>query len=90
MIEATSIRIVEEYLVEVSLSDGRTKVINVLPILSRGYARDFLDPERFKTVRIENGVIVWPGRSRIHPDKPSADDVDICPDRLLEYFTEGA
>lgn len=45
---------------ELAFNDGLRKVVDVKPLLT-GIRRRLLYPDQFSRVRVETGVVVWPG-----------------------------
>ena len=58
----TGAKYVDEYKIEITFSNGKTKVVDFLPALEkygRGYYAKYIKLANFKKFKVENGNIVW-------------------------------
>lgn len=69
-----SIKVLEDYILELQFHDGETKTINFQPLIGEGVSAALLNKDYFKQVTIDNGGgIEWPN------------GFDFCPNYLKEY-----
>ncbi|MBI5191489.1 MAG: DUF2442 domain-containing protein [Nitrospirae bacterium] len=66
--DVTSIIILPEYKIRVTLSNGRTGIFDVTPYLDRGIFTELKDYAYFTRARIEFGTIVWPNEQDFSPE----------------------
>ncbi|HET7361638.1 MAG TPA: DUF2442 domain-containing protein [Salinimicrobium sp.] len=60
MNKVIEIEVLNDYRIKLKFNGGEEKIINFKPYLKRGFARELLDPEKFKKVFIEpGGGIAW-------------------------------
>lgn len=77
MNEVVKIKILGDYHIWLKFQDNEEKIINIRPFLTKGIARELLDPDKFKKVFIEpGGGIAWPN------------GYDFCPNFLKELAGE--
>ena len=71
MIRIRTARPLEGHKLELGLSDGRTHVVDVAPLL-RGPMLEPVrrDPQLFRSVRVDEtlGTVVWPNGADLDPD----------------------
>ena len=73
MTEVIEIRALENYHIWMRFSDNTEKTINFRPYIGRGFTKNLLDYDNFKTVKIEpGGGIGWDN------------GYDFCPNYLKE------
>jgi hypothetical protein len=58
----------EDYRLEVTFSNGEMGIYNCKPLLDFGVFRELRDDEYFRSVKAENGTVVWPHEQDICPD----------------------
>src|SRR4030042_5427881 len=58
----------ENYMLRVKLSDGRRGIFDVSPYLDMEVFRELKDPDYFRRVYIDSGIIVWPHEQDIAPE----------------------
>jgi hypothetical protein len=68
----TSVRVLPNHHLELGFKNGKARLFDVTPYLSRPYYSSLNNPHIFNTARIDHGTVVWAG------------DIDIAPDDL--YF----
>jgi hypothetical protein len=71
MYETIEIKALDDYKIWVKFNDGEEKVIDILPFLKKGIAKDLLDINKFNEVKIDSGGgIYW------------SNGYDFCPNYL--------
>lgn len=55
---------IEEYFIQLTFTDGTTKVIDFYPLLAcKAMYKPYLKLDKFKRFRLELGSLVWPGNT---------------------------
>lgn len=71
MYETIEIKVLDNYRIWVKFNDGEERVINILPFLNKGIAKELLDVKKFNEVKIDSGGgIFW------------SNGYDFCPNYL--------
>jgi hypothetical protein len=72
LVRISSVKPIEGYLVELTLSTGEVIERDLSPLLRGPIFESILaNEDRFRAVRVEQGTLVWP------------DGVDLCPDMIV-------
>jgi hypothetical protein len=61
-------KILPDYRIQVTLSNGRRGIFNVTPYLDRGIFTELKDYRYFSCAKIEYGTIVWPNKQDFSPE----------------------
>lgn len=71
MYKIIDIKVLDNYKLWVKFNDGEERKVDVLPFLNRGIAKDLLDHDKFREVKIDSGGgIYW------------SNGYDFCPNYL--------
>lgn len=74
MNEIKQFEILSDYRIWLQFQDGVEKVVNIRPLIGKGFTAELLDYEKFKQVEIESGGgLAWPN------------GYDICPNFLKDF-----
>lgn len=69
MLRIATVQPLEDYSVSLTLTDGSTRVVDLLPRLKGAMYQPLRDdPALFRAIRVEHGTIVWPTGQDIDPD----------------------
>jgi hypothetical protein len=60
--------ILADYMIKVTLSNGKSGIFDVKPYLNRGIFQELKDHDYFKRARIEFGTITWPNEQDFSPE----------------------
>lgn len=66
--DVVDFKILPDYRIKVTLSNGKTGIFNVTPYLDKGIFSELKDYAYFKRARIEFGTIVWPNEQDFSPE----------------------
>ena len=68
MPDVISFEILPDYLINVTLSNGKTGIFDVKPYLGNGIFSELKDYSYFNRARIEYGTLVWPNEQDFSPN----------------------
>ena len=60
MVKVISVEAIENYRLQILLSDNRRGIFDVSPYLDKGVFRELRDPQYFRGVRVAFGGVMWP------------------------------
>ncbi len=66
--DVTEASVYNDYSLSVEFRDGTRGKVVFLPEAFRGMFASLKDPERFRQVKVVNGVVTWPGDLDLAPD----------------------
>ena len=66
--DVVDIKILPDYKLKVTLSNGKAGIFDVTPYLDRGIFTELKDYVYFKRARIEFGTVVWPNEQDFSPE----------------------
>ena len=66
--DVTNFEILDDYRIQVTLSNGSKGVFDVKPYLDRGIFKELKDYNYFKRARLELGTITWPNEQDFSPE----------------------
>jgi hypothetical protein len=68
MIRVTAAKAMDDYQLELSFSNGETRLFDVRPYLEKGIFTELKDPSCFRCVRLVLGSIAWPHEQDFGPE----------------------
>ncbi len=68
IIKVVGVRPLDDYQLELSFSNGETRLFDAQPYLDRGIFTELKDPSYFRSVRLAFGSIAWPHEQDFGPE----------------------
>ncbi len=76
MINAVSVKPLDNYLLSVTFDDGQTKICDIKPVLDKPVFSPLKNVDLFSRAYISFGAVAWRDEN--------GEEIDICPDKLYK------